>query len=532
MASITQRFLAGASAFRDAFLSPSEREPEAYDAYDARQFRYALFRALYDASIYRTGVFSAATSYRQQFGLYKYIRAVESPVATIVDFWHTYLYGGMLDPNAGDGRSAANAIPIVTEQPDAFRTALGVIWQWSNWQANKDLLSLCGSRDGDVPIRIRDDVARGKVAMEPLDPMLIAELTLDPFGNVKGYVYEEARPHPDTGKKVLYREEVAREGENVVYTTFMEGSVYAWPGNVDAKGNARWKWSEPYGFVPLVWIKHIDVGQQFGRSELHKALHMAREMDDVGSAVDDQIRKSVAAPWLLAGVDDPKKARGGVDPRIPATTPTSTNPEPGRQDVPIFYGPVGAQPHPLVAPLDLAGVNVRLEAMHAKLRRDYPELDADIVTSAGDASGRALMVARQRAEAKAATRRAVYDSALVRAQQMAISIAGYRRLPGFQGFNLDSYAQGKLDHSIGERPVFAKSALDGIEEDQAFWAAAEQAVKAGADLRGYLESKGMSAKQIDQLVPPKPEPAPSPVLVQGFTPPVMQTNGVHDAAAE
>jgi hypothetical protein len=66
-------------------------------------------------------------------------------------------------------------------------------------------------------------------------------------------------------------------------------------------------------------------------------------------------------------------------------------------------------------------------------------------------------------------RRAGYDSALMRAHQMAVAIGGMRGYVGYQGFSLDSYRAGALEHSIGDRPVFAIDPLDRIEEDTAFW---------------------------------------------------------------
>jgi hypothetical protein len=162
----------------------------------------------------------------------------------------------------------------------------------------------------------------------------------------------------------------------------------------------------------------------------------------------------------------------------------------------LLYGPLGATATPMVFPLDIAGTNARIDALHSKLRRDYPELEADVATSAGDASGRALRVARQRAETKVYLRRSTYDSALASAQMMAVAIGGLRKLKGFQGFGLDSFGAGDLDHRIGPRPVFAVDTLDEIEEQQAFWTAAKAAGDAGYPLELYLKDQGWTDKKI------------------------------------
>jgi hypothetical protein len=86
---------------------------------------------------------------------------------------------------------------------------------------------------------------------------------------VKAYTIIERRAHPVTGKACDYREEVTRDRDMVVYQTYLDGEPYAWPGNEDATGAPRKTWRESYGFVPFVWVNHIDTGVEYGLSELH-----------------------------------------------------------------------------------------------------------------------------------------------------------------------------------------------------------------------------------------------------------------------
>ncbi len=493
---MTSSLAIGLSSFKEAYVSTGDDQAKTFDftSYEGRRTRYAHYAALYDASVYRSNIHAWSPSFRATYGLYKYIRSVESPAASVASFWQTHLFGGALDMDAGDGASVPSAIPILTDV-EALRPAIAQTWQWSNWNIKKDTFSLQGAMLGDVGIRVVDDRARNKAYLQIVHPSTVEDLEIDPFGNVKAYCIIERRAHPITGKAVDYREEVSREGDMVVTRTFLDEQPFAWPGNEDVNGDLRKEWREPYGFVPFVWVNHIDTGVEYGLSELHLGLPVFRELDDIGSALDDQIRKAVNSPWLLAGVDDPKRG-GRSDPSVPTTRPTTARTEPGRQEVPLLYAPLGATATPMVFPLDIAGTNARIDALHAKLRRDYPELEADIATSAGDASGRALRVARQRAETKVYLRRSTYDSALASAQMMAVAIGGMRKLDGFQGFNLDSFGAGKLDHRIGPRPVFAVDTLDEIEEQQAFWTAAKAAGDAGYPLELYLKDQGWADQRV------------------------------------
>ena len=92
-----------------------------------------------------------------------------------------------------------------------------------------------------------------------------------------------------------------------------------------------------------------------------------------------------------------------------------------------------------------------------------------------------------------------YDDALVRAQQMALAIGGYRGLDGFQSFNLGSYIAGDLDHKIDKRPIFDKDPLDDLETEQTFWTVAKAARDAGEPLEVYLEDQGWSEEKIARI---------------------------------
>ncbi len=473
--------MAGVRAFREAYFSAGVDDQEAFVDLEARRTRYAVLWAFFENTAYRE-LHSFARRMKIDYGLYQYIRNIYNPAYRIGDFWATYLWGGPLDPAAGAGTDTPSSLPIETEI-ETLRPAIAQVWQWSNWDVCKDITTLWGSVLGDVAIRVVDDTARGKVYLQNAHPSTLSELTLDPFGNVKGYVIEEARAHPENGTSVTYREEASRDGVNVVYRTFLNGKPYAWNGQADA-------WSEAYGFIPMVVIQHRNVGLQWGWSEFHPALSKIREVDDIASKLSDQIRKTVDAVWLFSGMSQPStKSLAGA-------AATTDNPEPGRQEMKALYGPQGAMATALVAELPIGDTLTHIANILQELERDFPELRADVATASGDASGRALRVARQRAERKVLQRRAAYDGGLARAQMMAVAIGGMRNYEAFAGFGLESYERGELAHSIGTRPVFAVDALDKLEEERLFWQTAVDATKAGLPLMTFLRRQGWSDDEI------------------------------------
>lgn len=493
--------MAAARAFREGDVTPIDPlDTTQWNDHASRKLRYALLWSLFDNSAYRD-LHAWSKGLRATYGLYSYIRNIHNPAYRLGTFHQTHIQGGPLDLIAGDGKKVASALPIVMDsESQQLRAAIAQLWQWSVWSINKDVWTLNGTIMGDAPLEVVDDVARGKVYLKVMHPGKVKTLDCDPQGNVKGYTLEYVRADPrrpvvdrpgmssSIPPTVTYTEQVTRDGDDVVYRTFLNSQ--AWPWNDQPA-----EWTRPYGFVPLVMVKHQDVGLDFGWSELHAGLSKFREVDDIASALDDQIRKAVNAPWLF------NFAKANSATTIARTTPTTENPQPGRGELPAMYVNMeSAKGQALIADLDIAAVGERIAALQDELKHDYPELDTERHTGSGDASGRALRYAQQPVTAKVLQRRSGYDSALVRAQQMAIAIAGERGYPGFEGFGLDSFDAGALEHSIGERPVFAVDKLDQIEEDQAFWQAAKTAADAGYPLDLYLEEKGFSPEKIGKVM--------------------------------
>jgi hypothetical protein len=483
--------MAGVRAFREAFMTSDVAYPATFESWDGRQARYEILWAMFENTAYRN-LHAWSTKLKSDYGLYRHIRNIYNPANRLGIFWQTHLLGGSLDAAAGDGQEVPSAIPIVTDN-EAQREAISQIWTWSNWATRKDIYGLWGATLGDVGLRVIDDPEKGKVYLSIVHPGTLGDVTFDALGNVKAYTIVETRNNPNRNlyggsETVTYTEVATRDGDEVVYQTYLNDNLYAWFGD-------RSEWSEPYGFIPLVLTKHFDVGLDWGWAEIYPLFSKAREVDDQASKLDDQVRKLVDAPWFFAGVDKPKK-----DVIATGKTATTDRPEPGREEIPAMYGPQGATASPLVAPLDIAAVGANIDRLLAEIERDLPELQNDIWSVGNDPSGKALRVARQRVEAKVQMRRPNYDDGLKRALQMAMSIGGFRNYDDFAGFNLDSYKAGNLEFSIGDRPVFVSDPMDAIEESAALWTAANTASRTGMPLNLFLKSQGWNDAAIQEIM--------------------------------
>ena len=484
--------MTGYKAFREKYVSSDQINIENFTDFDARKLRYSIMWAMYENTAYDK-IHTWSTSYKTEKGLYKYIRNIYNPSYRLGEFWKTKLLGGLLDPLAGDGKETPSALPIVTENEN-LRPAIAQVWNWSNWQVKKDVFGLLTPLLGDGVLRIVDDPDRGKVYIKPIHPSKLKDVELDDFGNVKGYVleYQRAEPRPGRSGMVTYREIAEREenSDSIFYSTYLNEGLYAWD-NHDAE------YDVPYGFVPMVVLQHNDVGLDFGWSEIYPGLSKFREVDDQASKLHDQIRKLVEGAWLLAGVTKPSST-----PVVTGQDATDEKPQPGREEMKIIYSTnPQASAHSLVSPIQIGEVSANIKDLIAELERDYPELKVDLANASQDISGRALRINRAPAEAKVLQRRPNYDNAMVRAQQMAVAIGGFRGYDEvFNSFDLESYKAHALDHSIGARPVFDTDPMDELEQDGVFWDNANKAKAAGIPLPVYLKQQGWTDEQVNEVV--------------------------------
>lgn len=440
----------GFKAFREAYLTADLLYNPNFTDYNARKVRYDILWAFYENTAYRN-LHYWAQGYRNQYGLYSYIRNIYNPSSRLANLNVEMIWGGLLSATADD----TGCIPIEYETGAGagLDKAIVKLWADSNWSINKDIVTLQGSSMGDTGIKIIDDPDKKRVYLEVVHPSKIKSKEVDERGFVKAYALEETREDPDNVKKsCVYTETAEREEgtENVIFKTYKNGKPYAW-GDSDLP-----EWIEPYGFIPFVFIQHNNVGQDWGWAEAHPARSKIHEADDLASKLHDQIRKTVDAPALIAGMTKPTST-----PTTTRTQATTDRPEPGREEIPTLWASdPNAKYQPMVAPLDIAQSLATIQSILKELERDYPELRDDVWASNARVEG--VQTARDRIEGKFIKRRASYDPALVRAHQMSIAIGGEKGYEGYKGFDLTSFAAGKLNHTIINRPVFNMTPDDKI----------------------------------------------------------------------
>lgn len=488
-----------------------------WNRHAARATRYDLYWGLYQNNAYRDLVHHYAARYKTSFGASKSIRHLYNPAYRLGEFWAGHLMGGLLDPMAGNGESELSALPILTEN-ESLRPAIAKLWKDSSWQVKKEILSRWGAVMGDVGIKIIDDTKKGEVRKELVHPSHLRWVDFDDQGCVKAYIIRKRVNDPrvndianiapgidplSLARPVFYEERAFRDGETVVYQTFLNEMPFAWNGE-------NYEWEEPYGFIPLVVVPHESIGMEYGQNCFHAGLSRFMEVDDQASCLGDGNRKDLKAPHYISGAAGPKDLKqGGADRATRTARDDIANPEPSRTEMGFLYGPPLSTAMSLCVPRKIGEIVEHIRALNEDIEKNYPELLADTGNLGGTVTAEAIRNARQQASSKVQTRRVGYFHGEICSTQMAVAIGGFRKYKGYGGFGLESYKAGKLDFQIGHTPVFEVDPLDAINEDAAFWAACGAAVTAGVPLSLYLERNGWSKEDLAALAKAKAaEPKP------------------------
>jgi hypothetical protein len=468
-----------------------------------RQSRFLFLSALADGTLYEDKIHLWASGLKEEFALSPSPKPLYNPFGRLREFWGTHLYSGTLDPSGGDGKARPSSVPIEADNP-ALRRPIARVLRTSEWDRRQYTYGLTGAGLGEVGLFSVNDLANDRAYVLPVGPEKITIYEADELGKGTFYRYEEWRDDPRADyeedadgnlyvpDRVIYREEgevMSLRGRPALceFRTYLvdgtQAVAYAWPGNPES-----WRWAEPYPFLPLTLVPHVQPhpGCPYGESEAMGIVAKILEIDDVATLIDEAIRKYVDPVWLFSGVrsDQQIEASRGRD-RLPA----------------LFSGDPGSKAQALLAAINFADMSGVLDRFKAEILDDKPELQKPIANASGDASGKALRIYRQGVETKGQTRRANYDAALAEQVTNCLRINGIMGRPGFEDFTPEKVAARpeSLDWRIGERGLFKKDPLDVLDERKEFWANAESADRAGVPIRVYLRREGWSDAEIAEV---------------------------------
>lgn len=397
--------------------------------------------------------------YRLNNKLYRYTRSIFNPVTRVVDFYAEHVYPGVLSTNTKLEDGSTSAMPFSINTPNEIKTAVGQIWQWANWQNGNSIMVQNGALTGVALVEVVDDVQSGKVRFQNYYPSFVKSFVLDAYGNLKAYVieFETSDLRYDNGRTFKYAKEV--QEDFIAY--YKNGSPFDYgQGTVVAN---------PYPFVPAVWVKHTDIGTDYGVPALRSSLGKIDELNSIVSHTADHIHKQIESPRIIWSNDTIKPLFSNA--RIDYTDFDS------RQQQVLLKGGAGGTTDTLVGTLDPQTIVPIVDKLLEEIEKDYPEItmyeklrDQNIVTAPGASR---LMGDVAKKLGRPATN---YDLANTKLNQMGMAVGGWRANNGdwgsnltpqqrkFLPFDLTSYNKGELDHTIVPRQLVSPSPKEEADE--------------------------------------------------------------------
>lgn len=477
---------AARAAISDALVCRPGGEA-AWSSWLSRKTRYAIAQAFASNSQYDPG-HRWAEELRKALDLPASVRPIFGAAPRIAAFWAEHVFPGPLDPDAGDGSEVASGVPIVSPNP-AVPPALARLWSDSRLSDVLQVWSRTTAVCGDGFLAVEDDPRREYVAVRAVPPGDVREFEADAAGNCRGYVIECDLPDPragadDSASRALYTEECSRDGQLVVYRTFLDGEPFDWRDYAEGQEAVGYTWAMPYGFIPMVRVKHRDLGSGWGVGEVAPDVALLAELDTLAGTLSDHTFRTARAPYFFEGGSvsaiELADATGAAD----------------RWKFPLLSG--DGRPHALVLPMPVAETVELLRELGSALVQRHPELAVDNVGLS--ASGEARREARRKVEAGVTMRRAGYDDALTRAFQMALSMGGRGKYRAYQAFDQNSYYMGELEMRIGPRPVFALDEESRLALEEQRGKTLRSLTDAGVPLATAMRRAGFPASDVGSAV--------------------------------
>lgn len=493
------------AAMRRVFDNPANDFTQ--DTFYQRELDYMLLWAYYNGSMFdkaarlinswgMTGwTYRSWDRYKANYNLYRNIRLVYNPTRRLVDFYAGTIYPGVLSEDGDDLPDGVSlAIPFSEDTTPELKDAVAQFWTWSNWQAKKSVEVRYGAALGSVLVEVVDDFEKGYVCAEIVWPGFIWDLVLDPSGNVESYTIQYSA-RDDEGF-YLYKKEVDINS----FRYFRNDEPYDYGQGAEVPNL--------YGFVPAVWIKHLDVGSDHGSPVIAGSMAKIDELNSLVSHVHDQVHKVIGAPMIMWSAGSIANLFGTTK-RGP--TNEFTEPTTDQESILMLKGPPDGRVDQLAGNLALGDTLPVIQQLIAEIEQDNPELTfynqlREMSQVTGPAAARLVGdVAGRVTEAQA-----IYDQFNIRLFQMAVAIGGYRANSGAWGplndqqkkflpFNLDSYQRGDLEMAIMPRPLLTATKQEKSQESLAMWTGVKMAVDAGTPLKLVLAQEGWTDEELQEL---------------------------------
>lgn len=411
------------------------------------------------------------------------IKGLRNPAHRVVEFYVAHLWPSDFE--------------LVTTN-DAIVEPLGKVWQWSNWDAKQRLAARWFSMLGDLFIKVVSQPTSGRVYLQLINP----ENVLDFDSDVRGFLTYLHIEVPI----------VVRDGDKttpMVHTEIWDkaaGTYRRWQRDrrlkVDELGTpTETKPLSAFGidFLPFVHALFQDVGNDRGAGAYLHALDKVDEANQQATRLHQMLYRNNKATWALQanGVDASGRPLPPPSIQGSGSAATADNGIVEIGDESFVRLPGTATLAPLVPNINFdAGLSI-LNAQLRELQDDLPELTFYRLADEGQLSGAAIRMKMTAGIDKIMEARGNGLQALIRANQMALTIGKATNIDGFG--TVGAFDSGELDHSYAPRDPIAISEAERLANEQAKADVAIAQQQSGVSQKATLRDRGYSDEEIAQM---------------------------------
>jgi hypothetical protein len=323
-------------------------------------------------------------------GIYARMRGIFNQVTQIVDTDARFLMGEKLQVKA---RPAVEA-------------AINQLWETSDFQQDKYLLARYGACCGDAFIKVVDNRA-WELNPQPDAAVPMKLLVMPPEAVTPRYhPHDRQRMLACKIEYVMGTPANSRLGREVHKEVWTEREVLLYDPRQPRRVKARYP--NPHGFIPVVHIRNLDIGEEFGLSSFHHLLPTVDAINEVASFLLDII-KLYGDPVIIGkGMEKGSLRKQTVDQhgRPVATVWWIPNPEAGFEML-EWKG-------------NLPEMLEYISKIEDSLRRAAPELILAGLPDRKDVSGYALSLHLSELQKKVSEMRGNYFAGIEKANRMAL----------------------------------------------------------------------------------------------------------------
>lgn len=424
-----------------------------------------------------------------EMGLYPHhTRGLRNPTFRVVEFYVAKIWGGSLN----------EALPIEADNA-AIIEPIEQIWTWSNWSARKQTAARSFAMLGDLYLKVAQSNDQKRVYLQRIEPDYVTDFDTDERGFLTWIRVDTPQQKRDNGQVTVYTHTEVWDkaaGTQRIWE-HQQGATAA----LEQLGipDEQHDMSEfGINFVPFVHAPFRDVGEKRGMAAITPAIDKIDEANKLASRLHQLQFRHNQPTWALAANAVGPDGRPMPPPLMSKDDDNGGSVTVGDEQMVTLPGMTTLQP--LIPNVNYAAALDIMAAHLKELERDLPELAYySLGDSGGNPSGVSLRYILTDAVDRVIEARGNAEAALIRANQMALTIAASNDLPGFTNLG-GTFESGAFEHTFAERDVIPLSALEEAQAEQAKSQAAVLQQQAGFPPEEIFRVYGYSEDKVAKLM--------------------------------